>query len=527
MSQKGAKSRSGFQPDAVTSSTQRKAGALLSYASLIVNAAVSFFYVPILLSALTTAEYGVYELIGSMIAYLSVMDMGLSTTLNRFYVKTRVSEGQEATENLLAVAAIVYAMLTVLAVVLGFVLDSLLEPVFGASFSASDVSLAHEMMKLVILNCAVVLPGNWFLALINANERFIFARSLSIVKYLLQVIVVLLVLNWHAGVMGVLIVQVALNIASVVLYMLYCKTRLHVKAKLHHWDWPLVGSLFAFSFFILLNMVFDQVFWKTGQVVLGAVCGVEAVAVYGIVCKVVSTGFVQISTGVTSVFLPKLTAISAATDDMSEVNELFCRIGRVQAILVWGFFAGFVALGREFVFLWAGPDFVEAYPAIVALMAGLLIPLTENLGISVLQAKNKMGFRSIVYTVFAIVYLVVSIPASSAFGVMGCAVTAAVVLFVQNGPVINWYYHYKIGIDIPAFCRSILPLIVPALIACILTVAFHSFLFQEITWTAVLLGALVFCAGYFGLLWLFWLNDYEKGLVKNAFQKIVVMRRLT
>ena len=499
--------------------SQRKVGAILSYVGLVVNAIASFVYVPLLLGFLTTQEYGVYELIGSIIAYLSVMDMGLSTTLNRFYVREKTLGDKTKVENLLAMAAIIYAVLTALAVAVGFCFDAALDPLMGETFTAGELELAHQMMLLVILNCVVVLPGNWFLALINANERFIFARSLSIAKYVLQVVIVLAVLSWRSNALLVLVVQVALNMISVLAYIAYVKGRLRIRAKFHRWDWALFRSLLAFSFFILLNMVFDQIHWKTGQVVLGAVSGASAVAVYGVVCKLMQHGFVQVSTGVTSVFLPKLTAISAQTDDMAEINELFCRIGRIQAMLVWGVLAAFIALGEQFILLWAGPDFIEAYPATVVLMISLAIPLVENLGISVLQAKNKMAFRSVAYTIFALVYVVVSIPASSAFGIMGCAVSGAMVLLIQNGPVINWYYHFKIGIDIPAFFRQVAPLVLPAALSCATTCAICKFLITGLSWGSFLLGAVLFCIVYFALLWFFWMNDYEHGLVLSFLKK--------
>ena len=68
---------------------QRRAGAVLSYVALIINAITTLVYTPVILSFLSQSEYGVYQLIGSIIAYLSVMDMGLSTTLSRFYVEAK------------------------------------------------------------------------------------------------------------------------------------------------------------------------------------------------------------------------------------------------------------------------------------------------------------------------------------------------------------------------------------------------------------------------------------------------------
>ena len=163
---------------------QRRAGAVLSYVALTVNAVTTFIYTPLILSFLTTSEYGVYQLIGSIIAYLGVMDMGLSTTLARFYVEASVKKDKSHVENLLAMSAVIYGVLTLLSVVIGIGFDLLLPTLFGNSFTEGELELAHQMMLLVLANCIVVLPGNYFLAVINANERFVFSRTLRIVRYL-------------------------------------------------------------------------------------------------------------------------------------------------------------------------------------------------------------------------------------------------------------------------------------------------------------------------------------------------------
>lgn len=504
---------------------QRRVGAILSYVGLVVNAVTSFIYVPLLLSFLSSAEYGVYQLIGSIIAYLSVMDMGLSTTLSRFYVEAKVKEDEAHVENLLAMAAVIYGVLTALSVVVGVVFDLLLPTLFGQTFTADELNLAHQMMYLVLLNCVIVLPGNWFLAVINANERFVFARTMRIVKYLMQFTFIIAVLYWQSSALWVLIVQVAINAITILAYILYCKGNLHVHAKLHWWDRRLLLHIFSFSGYILLNMVFDQIFWKTGQVVLGAVVSATAVGVYGVATQLITNGYMEVSTGVTSVFLPKLTAMSARSDDMGEINGLFNRIGHIQALLVWGICAGFAAVGREFIYVWAGPEYVEAFWAVLILMLGLNVALVQNLGISVLQAKDKQGFRAVVYIVIAVADLLVSIPVSEAFGVVGCAMTAAAFLFVGTGPIMNWYYWKRIGIDIPEFWHEVLPVLVPAIVTALATWGFSELTGFGPSYGSILVKCLFFLVVYFILGWIWFFTDYEKGLLREMWCKVVPGRR--
>lgn len=498
---------------------QRRVGAVLSYVSLVVNAVVTFIYVPLLLTFLTTEEYGVYELIGSIIAYLSVMDMGLSTTLSRFYVKSTVSDDKERTENLLGMAFVIYLVLTLVAVCIGFVFYGSLGELFGESFSVDELELARQMMILVIINCVIVLPGNWFVAVINANERFIFARSLSIFKYSAQVIATLSILNFHSSALVVLGVQVFFNTAVVAMYAWYCFIRLKVRARFRRWDWRLLRAMLSFSFFILLNMLFDQVFWKTGQVVLGAVVGAAAVAVYGIACKIITSAYMQLSTSVSSVFLPRLTAIASRTDKMDEIDGIFCKVGRLQAIIVWGVIAAFAVLGQDFITLWAGADFSDAYPATLILMVGLCISLTQNVGILILQAKNRMAFRSVIYILLAILDVLISIPVSAKFGVIGCSVVAAVLLLLGTGPVMNWYYFKYIHIDIARFYRQVLPLTIPAATSAAVTGVVTGLVSASASWGTFAWQAVLFLASYLVTLWVVGFNSYEKGILLSVFRQ--------
>ena len=69
---------------------QRRWGAVLSYVNIILTVVVGLLYTPLMLRLLGQSEYGLYSLIGSVVGYLSVLDMGLGNTLVRYTAKNRV-----------------------------------------------------------------------------------------------------------------------------------------------------------------------------------------------------------------------------------------------------------------------------------------------------------------------------------------------------------------------------------------------------------------------------------------------------
>ncbi|MDH6312740.1 O-antigen/teichoic acid export membrane protein [Parabacteroides sp. PFB2-10] len=66
---------------------QLKAGALLSYVVLGLNTAVGLLYTPYLLRMLGQSEYGLYSLVASIIAYLTILDLGFGNAIVRYTAK--------------------------------------------------------------------------------------------------------------------------------------------------------------------------------------------------------------------------------------------------------------------------------------------------------------------------------------------------------------------------------------------------------------------------------------------------------
>ena len=98
---------------------QRKLGILLSYINIILHAVIGFLYVPILLHYIGKSEYGLYQLIGSLIAYFSIMDFGLTAAVIRFYTKYKALDDKQGMENILAISLRGYGIVTCLARVNG------------------------------------------------------------------------------------------------------------------------------------------------------------------------------------------------------------------------------------------------------------------------------------------------------------------------------------------------------------------------------------------------------------------------
>jgi len=121
---------------------ERKAGIVLSYVSMFFSIVIGLIYVPMLLHFLGKEQYGLYQLMGSLIAYMAVMDFGLANTITRYYSRYLALKDEENQCNVLAISSIIYGIITVIILIAGAVIYFQLGTIFKKSLSIDELSKA-------------------------------------------------------------------------------------------------------------------------------------------------------------------------------------------------------------------------------------------------------------------------------------------------------------------------------------------------------------------------------------------------
>lgn len=295
--------------------------------------------------------------------------------------------------------------------------------------------------------------------------------------------------------------------------MVYALTKLKMPISFRHFDGKLFKEIAGFSSFIFINLVVDQINWNIDKVLLGMLQGAVAVAVYGIASQI-NAYFLQISTTISSVFTPRVNEIVASEEKPQRaLNTLMISVGRWQFVVMALVGSGIVFFGKEFIRLWAGKAYGEAYDTLLFLCLPLIVPLIQNTGIEIQRAMNMHQFRSYVYLGMAIVNIFVSIPLIKRFGVVGSAAGTAISLIVANGFIMNWFYQKRMGLDMVAFWKSILRF-VPSLIIPFASGVVINHLLHPSSWKTLLLGIMIYMVIYVLCMWAWGLNTEEKRMVK-------------
>lgn len=499
--------------------SQLKIGVLLSYVVLALQNLVGLVYTPFMLRMMGKSEYGLYSIAASIVAYLTVFDLGFGNAIVRYTAKYRAEGKQEEQHEMFGMFFLLYCLIGIVVLIAGGVLYLNAGKIFDASMTVSELSRTKVILALMVANLAITFPFSLFGSIITAYEQFVFQKVLNIIRIVLNTatMVVLLYLGYKA--VAMVVVATIFNVLTLGLNFWYCKNRLGVKLKFGHFQWGFLKEVSIYSFWIFLNAIMDRVYWSTGQFVLGAFVGTAAVAVYAVAIQLEHM-YMSFSTAISGVFLPKVTAMTTKNQNEKTISDLFIKTGRIQHCIMVLILSGFFLFGRQFICIWAGKDYRDAFVIALIFFIPFSIPLIQNLGLTILQARNQMRFRSLLGLFAAIFSLILQIPLAKCYGGIGCALGVSFALFMAQGIIMNIYYKVKQKLDIVGFWIEIAKM---SFVPVLLTVAAYFALqhFSLDSWRELGLGIVVYLVIYLPLFFMISMNKYEKDLVMGPIRKIL------
>lgn len=492
--------------------SQRKAGAILGYANIIVKNLVNLVYTPMLLAFVGQADYGVFQTSNSFVFSLSLLTFGFSEAYIRFYTQKKAHGIEEDIRRLNGMYLVLYIGVCSVALALGLLFASNVETFFSGSFTSDQVGLAGQLMTIMAFSVACTLFSTVFDAYILAHEQFRFQQTRQMFTSLATPGVAFALLNLGMGAVGVALAQLAVNLTLLLLNARFAIMRLGMRFDLRKFDGALFRAIAVFSAWIFGNQLCDLVNQSVPNILLGALTSAVTVSVFAVSIQIRNV-FVSLSTVMSNVFVPKINQIVATSDDNGELTRLMTRVGRYQMFLFCWVYCGFVLLGRFFITKWAGEGFLDAYYLICAMALPLGVPLCQNTGIEIQRAKNKHKARSVVYLIMALINVVFTWFASPYLGYWAPAAAYIASIALGNGLFMNWYYQARIGLDMGFFWKRNLPVVLAS--ACVTAVGLLVGRFVPVdNWLGFCAWGLAYSVVFAGVMWFFVLDDGEKAMVK-------------
>ena len=492
---------------------QIKHGAILSYVLITVNALYGLIMAPYILSQIGESDYGVYKTIASFSATIMVLDFGIGTTVMRYTAKFRAERKKEEIANFAAMGLIEAGVMVGIATIICTAIFIWLPSFYAGVFSTEQIDLARRLFFILSINMVLVIVENVLNGVITGTDHFVFSNGIKLTLLVLRILATFAWLKqWKSAIVLVMLTLIV-TIATIVFQLIFIRYKLQIRIRLKRWDHCLFRESLGYMLAMFVQTLVVQANGNVDNVVISRVIGPEAVAVYSIGIQLFSM-YESFAMAFSNLMLPTVSKQISEGASYTELQETVTRIGRMQFIVLGAALSGFLCLGKDFVYLWLGNGFEDAYYLSLILMFPATFTLIQNVCLSILRAKNMMRFRTWSLVFSLIFNIIFTIAGTILWGYYAAAIGTALSILLWYVIAMNIYYHKKIGFRVfkfysDVFSRLLICIIIPSLVTIMMN------FIAEATWLWLIIRIIAFVIVYLLVLWFYGLTKQEKKTIIN------------
>ena len=498
------------------SNKEIKIGILISYITMIIGIISQFIVTPILLRIIGNNEYGLYTLVLSVVNYLNLFNFGLGHAYIRFFYKLLKEGNKNKISSLNTTFFLIFFIGGILTTLICLFIYLNPEIILKTE---SDIQILLKVKKLVFIMSILVFTtflNIVFNCYLTAKERFIYQNSLNLIKAILTPILTIIIVIIGYGINGIAISNVIVGILILILSIFYCVKKINMEFSAKILKLRVLKEIGAFSSFIFLQMIMDQILWNIDLLLLSKYANLEEVARYSIAGQF-NGYFILIAINISKVLVTKVNKIifsQKIKGKNEKLETLMIRTGRTQLYILGFIFVSFILLGKQFIDIWLGKNYIQTYYISIILLGTIVLPLSQSIGPEIERAKNKQKFMCVVGILLAIANIFVSIPLIKIYGGIGAAIGTGIVLVVGFLIIRNIFYKYFLNLNVLKVLKNIYK-IIPALIIFyfIGELVLKFFVIDKII-EFIMVGSLLTIM-YLIIVWFFSFNKDEKQLFRN------------
>lgn len=497
-----------------------KKGAIVSYTSIIFNILSRLIYTPFIIIAIGKNDFGLYSLAISLISFL-VLDYGLSDTVSRYVSKFRAEGKFERIEEFLGITFKLYIFIAVIMAGVLAIMYFNLDRIY-VKLSFEEIERFRIPFLIVSLYGVIIFPFIPINGILLSFEESFLLKLSGLTHKVVMVSLIFLILYLKPSLEYLILAPIIAGLVLVVLKTILFIKRIPIKVNLLYRDKHLLKEILGFTFWTAIIAFSMRLIPILSPNLIGIFSGAASIAVYSIASGIENYVF-TFSQAINGMFLPIISRRVLEENGDERITLMMIRVGRFILFVLTVIYLGIVLLGNDFISLWVGSEFVEAYYILLLILIPGYFYLPQQVGNSVILAKNYVKTNAFIQLIVIFVYLVLSILLLPKLGLIGLGISVLIANSLRN-ILINIIYQKLCNIDIKKFFLNVHIKFLPSTIIVFIVVSLI-YRFIDITgWFGFLIKGIVLVVIYVLVMWIIGLSKDEKGMfvdmVKKVFQKI-------
>ncbi|HVG27016.1 MAG TPA: oligosaccharide flippase family protein [Acidobacteriaceae bacterium] len=419
---------------------------LFNWIGTVANLAVGFFLSPFILHRLGDIAYGVWVLAVSTVAYLSLLDLGMQSSVLRFVSKGHTQGDHESASAALSAALWVRLRISGLVLLLSFSLAALFPTLFKIPGSlAADARIAVITIGFTMALSMSVGVASGVLSGLN---RYDLQNYVTLLQTAIRVTGVVLLLRSGHGIVAIALCELFATCVGLVLLIILAR-RLYPQLTLsfRRPRRETLRMVWSYSAYAFLTTVAVQLVYQSDNLVVGAFVSASAVTFYAIansLCRYAT----QIVGSIAGTFVPAASTYEAAGDTEALVN-LYIYGTRATLVISLPILATFLLRGHRFIQLWMGPEYAGSSGDILILLTvPLLFAYANRTASSIAYGVEKHKLTAIWAIIEGVANLILSITLVHFYGLYGVALGTLIPSVIVHLGFWPWYTSKLVNIGI-------------------------------------------------------------------------------
>lgn len=484
---------------------------LFNWAGMIAAIIYAFIMTPLIIKGLGNDKYGIWTLIMTCVGYITILDFGVQSALNRFIAKHVAVKAYDDANTVFSNALLIYSLMGLIALIGGLVLSVNIDRWF--SIPPNDAATASTAMAYMALFVSIQLPLNSYGAILIANHRFDIVNIIQVTTVVLQGCGLWMLLQHDTSLTSFALFTIAAGLSRHLLQAIYARKVLpSLRFKPSTISLPATKSLLTFSGITFLAVIATYVIYQSDNVVIGIYLTPEAIAIYTI--GFMLADYAANIVGKMSNTLTPIFSNHEAKGEHDQVYQLLYSGGRFAAMI--GIPIGLAAfiVGDEFILLWLGSDYNQSYTIMVLLMLARMMGFPSAPVYSMLYGIGK--HKVIVYTASleAVSNICLSIYLVKDYGLFGVAFGTLVPMAVTS-LLFPYVASRHVGFKYHVWIQSCILKPLPMLIAFFGIIYATSIWFKATSWGVFALQSASIAIIYIVCFFALGLSATERNIVLN------------
>lgn len=363
-------------------------GAASNWCAFVAVLAVAFALTPFLIDRLGGPRYGVWCVVESILAYFTLLDMGVAACLVRYVARHHATADRTGLARITSTCLVLYSAAGLITLAVGAPLLFGMSATLAAKADGDPGVL--PFMLLMLANVAATLPLSVFPSILDGLERYAAKSVVRLVALGVRTAGLVWAVNEYGGLFPLAVVYTAVNLLEHAALAGLCVWFLPgLRFRIGLVDRTTLREVKTYSTDAFLALLAGRVTVQTGAVVIGLLLPGGQVTTYVIAARLIEYAKTLLRT-VTATLTPHVSAMDAR-GDRAGVARVFLSATKWVLYLVLPVNAGVVLFGRPFLQRWVGEEFAAtSYTPLLLLSLTLSVGVAQSAASRILYGLGRL-----------------------------------------------------------------------------------------------------------------------------------------